>query len=99
MEVLLCSGMGDHAQASAATGGLGDATPPTHKHGRPSDLHMECWGCELGLSINDDSHMCYTVAGPAFNQTWTSVDTDILTQVQVTILLPCFSLLTPLLPH
>ena len=67
--------MADNASAS---GGLGNAAMPTRKHGRPSDLHTECRGCQLGLSIDDDSHMCYTVAGPAFNRTRTGVDTDIL---------------------
>ena len=84
--------------ASAAVGGPGDAALPTRKYDRPSDLHTECRGCERGLSINDDSHMCYTVAGPAFNRTRTSVDTDILRPV-VTVPLPSFLLLTPLLPH
>ena len=68
--------MGDNASAA---GSLGDATMPTRrKHDRPSDLHTECWGCELGLSIDDGSHTCYTAAGPAFNRTRTGVDTDIL---------------------
>ena len=74
---------------SSAAGGLGNAaTTLTRKHNRPFDLHTECYGCELGLSMDDDSHMCYTVARPAINRMQTSVDTDILTQV--TLCLPCF---------
>jgi len=68
--------MGDNASAAC---GLGDAAIPTwRKHGRPSDLHTECRGCELSLSVDDGSHTCYIAAGPAFNRTRTSVDTDIL---------------------
>ena len=80
-----------------AGGGLGDAASSTRKHGRPSDVHIECQGCELGLSFDDDSHICYTAAGPAFNRTRTGVNTDVLRPVLVP--LPCFPLLTPLFPH
>ena len=82
---------------ASAVGDLGNATTLTRKHDRPSDLHTECRGCELGLSMDDDSHMCYTVAGPTFNRTRTSVNADILTQAN--LCLPYFPLLTPLLPH
>src|SRR6266849_1045821 len=84
---------------SLAVVGLCDAASATCKHGRPTDLYTECWGCELGLSINNNSHTCFTVAGPAFNRIRTSVDTDISTQVAVPLSLPCFPLLMPLLTH
>jgi hypothetical protein len=77
-------------------GSLGNATGPSCKHGHPSDLHTECWGCELSLSIDDGSHTCYVIAGPAFNCTQTAVDSDILMQV-IAFFLPCFPLLTSLL--
>jgi hypothetical protein len=81
---------------ASTVGSLGNATGPSHKHGRPSDLHTECRGCELSLSIDDGSHTCYIVAGPAFNRTRTAVDTDILMQV-IAVFLPRFPLLTSLL--
>jgi hypothetical protein len=86
--------MADNASAS---GILGNAAMPTRKHNRPSDLHTgtECRGCQLGLSIDDDSHMCYTVAGPAFNRTRTGVDTDILRLVSSSTLFSFVDAPTP----
>ena len=86
------SGMGGN---SSAIGSLGNAETPTRKHDRPSDLHTECQGCQLGLSIDDGSHMCYTIAGPAFNRTRTSVDTDILRPVGSSTLFPFADTPTP----
>jgi hypothetical protein len=73
--------MGENTSAAAAGGLLDNAASPTRKHDRPTDLHTECRGCELGLSIDDNSHMCFTAAGPAFNRTRTSENTEISTQV------------------
>ena len=87
--------MGDNAPAA---GSLGNAAMPIRnmKHDRPSDLHTECRGCELSLSIDDGSHTCYILAGPAFNRTRTSVNTDILRPVSSSTL---FSFVDALLPH